>query len=58
MIQIYVTFIHLFFFFNIQRTGGYKWTIIYCKAGLHRFVDILMQLTLKNGNSQINYCIL
>ena len=58
MIQIYGTYKHHLFLFNVQQLNEYQWMFFCGKSGLHPLIADLMRLTLKTGISQTELCIL
>lgn len=53
MIQIYGTYIHHLFLFNVRHAGGYKRMVFYFKTGWVSFADDFYQLTVEIGNLQM-----
>ena len=58
MIQIYGTYIHHLFLFNVRQAGGYKRMVFYFKTGCVSFADYFNQLTSEIGNLQMKEYIL
>ena len=58
MNQIYATYKHTYFLFNVQPAPRYKWMVFHDKPVLHVLAAVLMSLTLKTVVSQIKECVL
>ena len=53
MSQIYGTYIHHLFLFNVRQAGGYKRMVLHVKTGWLSFADYFNQLTSKISNLQM-----